>query len=98
MPEMGVDDDPEALEIVEVPVDRRDVHLGRDGLDLGAQLLGGAVAPGIEQGPQQQDPRARDPAPAFPEQRQRASTESTPAMPPRAGKNSWSQAHGTPGP
>jgi hypothetical protein len=71
VPEMGVDHDPEPLEIVEVPVDRRDVHLGRERLDLGTQLLRGAMAFGIEQGPKQQHPRARDPSTSFSEQRQR---------------------------
>ena len=37
VPEMGVDDDPEALEVVEVSIDRRDVDLGRLRLDLGAR-------------------------------------------------------------
>jgi hypothetical protein len=42
------------------------VDLGRYGLDLGAELLGGAVTPGIKQRPQQQDPGAGDPSAPFP--------------------------------
>ena len=45
---------------------------GANGLHLGAQLLGGAMALGIEQGPQQQHPGAGDPAAALPEQGQGA--------------------------
>ena len=39
VPEMGVDDHAQSLEVVEVPVDGREVHFGRHGLDLGAELL-----------------------------------------------------------
>jgi hypothetical protein len=48
---MRVDDDTEAFEIVEIPVDRRDVDFGSHGLDLGAELLSGAMAMRIKQRP-----------------------------------------------
>jgi len=68
--EMGMDDDAQPLQVVEVAVDRRDVDIGSDGLDLGAQFLGGAVSSGIEQRVQEQDAGARHPSPLLPKQGQ----------------------------
>src|ERR1035438_1280679 len=72
MPEMSVDDDAEAFEVVEVSIDRRNMDLGSFRLHLGAELLGGAMASGIEQRSQQQDAGAGDPTASFSEQRQGA--------------------------
>ena len=43
VPEVSMDDDSEPLELVEVPVDGRQVDVGSAGLDLGSQLFGGPV-------------------------------------------------------
>ena len=48
--QVGVDDDPEPLELVEVAVDGREVDVGGRGLDLGGQLFGRAVAGGPRRG------------------------------------------------
>jgi hypothetical protein len=49
MAEVGVDDDPETLELVQVSVDRGDVHPGCPSLYRSRQLLGGQVALGAEE-------------------------------------------------
>ena len=69
--EMGVDDDAQALQIVEIPVDGRHVDLGRDGLDLGPQFVGGPVPRGSEQRVEEEDSRAGHPSPLGPQQGQR---------------------------
>ena len=43
VPEVGVHDDPEALKLLEVPVDGREVDVGGLGLHLGGEFLGAAV-------------------------------------------------------
>ena len=40
MAEMGMDDDTEPLELLEVAIDGRQVHIGRESLHLGCEVLG----------------------------------------------------------
>ena len=56
-----VDDHAQSLELVEVAIDGRKVDVGRLLLHLGRQVLRRVVALGVEQGPQQQAARRRDP-------------------------------------
>lgn len=66
--EMGVDDDAQALQIVEISVDGRHVDFGRDRLDLGPQFVGGPVPRGSEQRVEEEDSRAGHPSPLSPQQ------------------------------
>jgi len=70
--EMGVDDDAQALQIVENPVDGRHVDLGRDHLDLGTELVGGPVPRRSEQSVEKEDPRAGHPSPLGTQEGQRS--------------------------
>jgi hypothetical protein len=47
--EVRVDDDAKPLELLEVPVDRRQVHVGSEPLDLGGQVFGGPMGGAGEQ-------------------------------------------------
>jgi hypothetical protein len=56
MPEMGVDDHAQFLQLVEIAIDRREVHVGGLGLDLVGNVLGCAVAGAVEEHPEEQAP------------------------------------------
>jgi hypothetical protein len=65
--EVRVNYDPQLFELVEVPVDRRKVNVGRQGLDLFCELLGGAVFRVLEEPSEEQTPRRRDPSALCPQ-------------------------------
>lgn len=56
MSEMGMDDDPEALELFQVAIDGRQVHVRGSRLDDGGQVLGAVVSRVVEDGLQEQAP------------------------------------------
>ena len=58
--EMRMHHDAEALELVEVAVHRRQVHVGGARLDLRGELFGGAVARAVVEAFEQQPARAGD--------------------------------------
>ena len=70
VPEMGVDHHTQPLEIVEVPVDRGDVHLGRHGLDASAPSSSAVRCPESRRAPAAAGPGARDPSAVLAEQGQ----------------------------
>jgi hypothetical protein len=74
--QMGVDDHAEAFELVEVPVDGREVDVGGRGLDLGGQLLGRAVMATLEETAEEEPAGGRDPAPVARRRSRTSSTES----------------------
>jgi hypothetical protein len=49
MPEMGVDDDAQALELLEIAVDGRRVDVGSEGADRDQEFLGGGVVHPLDQ-------------------------------------------------
>ena len=62
MAEVSVDDHTEALQLVQVPVDRRHVDVRSPRLHLGGQILCSPVTTGVEEGVQQFTAGRRDPA------------------------------------
>ena len=54
VPEVGMDDDPEPFELLEVPVDGGEVDVGSSRLDDGRQILGAVMARVVEDGLQEQ--------------------------------------------
>ena len=68
MPEMGMDDDAEPLQLLEVAIDGRQVHVGGPRLDDGGEVLGAVVARVVEDGLEEQAPRVRDPPAALADQ------------------------------
>lgn len=60
--EMGMDDHAKSLELLEVSIDRREMHVWRFGLHLSCELFRGAVSLCVEQAAEQQATRGRDPA------------------------------------
>jgi len=66
--QVRVDDDTEAFQLVEIPVDRGEVDIRGRGLDLGRQLLGRPVGPTLEEASEEQPPRCRHPPPPRPEE------------------------------
>jgi hypothetical protein len=51
---MRVDHDTKALELLEVPINRRQSHIGSEGVDRGGQVLGGAMSGAREQATEQE--------------------------------------------
>lgn len=68
---MGVHDDAEPFEFVEVAVDRRDGNVGSLHLDFGRQLLGGAVSLAFEEQSKKKPPRRGDATAVLTQQFQR---------------------------
>ena len=62
MPQVSVDDHTEALQLVQVPVDRRHVDVRSPRLHLRGQILCSPVTTGVEEGMQQFTAGCRDPA------------------------------------
>jgi hypothetical protein len=63
--DVGVDHDAQALELVEVAVDGRGVHVGQLGLHGCRQLLGAPVLAGREERAEEDPPRRGDPSPVL---------------------------------
>ena len=68
VPEMGMDDDPEPLQFVQVAVDGRQVDVGSGSLDRGRQLFGRPVGASLEEAAEQQASGGGDPTPVRPHQ------------------------------
>ena len=66
--EMGVDDDAQLFELIEVAVNGGEVGVGGLGLDLGGQLFGGPVPGLIDEGLEQEAARAGHSPAAGPEE------------------------------
>lgn len=62
MAEVGMDDYPEALELLEIPVDGRERDVGRLVLDLGRELLGGSVHVSTKEAAHEKPARRGDPS------------------------------------
>ena len=67
MAEVRVDHHPEALELIEITINRRQVDVRRPAMDLLRELLGGPVARGVEESMEQKPARAGDPTAVSPE-------------------------------
>jgi hypothetical protein len=67
MAKVRVDHNPESLEFVQVAVDRRQMDVRRDGLNLGGEVLGRAVSRALEEATEKQTPRRGDPPALGPE-------------------------------
>ena len=61
MPEMGMDDDAEPLQLLQVAIDRRQVDVGGPRLDEDGEVLGAVVAGVVEDGLEEQATGVRDP-------------------------------------
>ena len=47
--EVGVDDEAKPFELLEVPIDSGQIHIGGERLDFGGQVFGGAMGSATEQ-------------------------------------------------
>jgi hypothetical protein len=59
VPEVGVHDDTQALELLEVPVHGREMHIGGAGLDGSRQFLGAVMTATVEEDLQERPPGRR---------------------------------------
>ena len=68
MPEMGMDDNAEPLQLLQVAIDRRQVDVGGSRLDEDGEVLGAVVAGIVEDGLEEQAAGVRDPPAALADQ------------------------------
>ncbi len=72
MTQVGVDDDPKTLQLVEISIDRRDVNVRCLRLHRCGKFFGGVVPRSVEEESQEKAPRRGDPTPVLAEEGQRA--------------------------